>query len=308
MVGRVGVISRSGRPQAVALQGVDVGTAATGGLDYGDRAPRAAGRWVTLSRGSLDLAPGASVDVPFAVHVPAGARSGDHVAGVVAYDPGEIAREQRAARRQGRGLRLAFRSRLAIAVVVRVPGPRHPRLTFGGAGVNASPSGVRIELRLRNSGNTLIKPTKGDVAVSQDGQPLFTTPVDLDTFAPESQIRFPIPLPGTPTQGTYHLQGTLHPNGAPAVKIDTDVEFTSRQAQRFTRASGKKVKRTDGGGFSLLYIALGFAVLAAVGFGVAYARARKQIPRRARRGPTGNLVFTRGFAINRPTPRGGAVW
>jgi hypothetical protein len=257
-----------------------VGTAATGGLDYGEGSPHAVGRWVTLSRTSLALAPGAPVDVPFAVRVPAGARAGDHVAGVVAFDPGEVARERRAARRQGRGLRIAFRSRLAIAVVVRVPGPRHPRLTFGGAGVNASPSGVRIELWLRNSGNTVVKPTKGDVTVSQDGQPVLTTGVDLDTFAPDSQIRFPIPLPGTPTQGTYHLTGTLRPSGAPPVKIDTDVEFTTRQAARFTRTTGRKVKQNGDNGVSLVYIAFGFAVLAAFGFGVAYARARRQISAR----------------------------
>jgi hypothetical protein len=186
------------------------------------------------------------------------------------------ARQRRAAGKRG-GLRLAFRSRLAIAVVVRVPGQRRPRLVFRGAGVNVSPSGVRIELGLRNTGNTLIRPTTGDVTVSQQGQALLTTAVELDTFAPDSQIHFPIPLPGTPTQGTYHLTGTLRPNGASPVKIDTDVEFTNRQAQRFTQASGKKVRRHSGGGAPLLIVALSLALLAAVGFGIAYARARSQI-------------------------------
>jgi hypothetical protein len=270
------VISRRRTTQPVTLQVVDVGTAATGGLDYGSGPPRAVGRWVTLGRRSLALAPSAVAAVPFAVRVPVAVHPGDHVAGLVAYDPGELARERRAAGKRG-GLRLAFRSRLAIAVVVRVPGQRRPRLAFRGAGVNVSPSGVRIELGLRNTGNTLISPTKGDVTVSQDGQPLFTSAVDLDTFAPDSQIRFAIPLPGTPTQGTYHLSGTLRPNRAPPVKIETDVEFTNREAQRFTRASGKKVRRDGGGGSPLLIVALGLALLAAVGFGIAYARARSQI-------------------------------
>jgi hypothetical protein len=275
LTGHVQVVSRSGRAHRVVLEAADVGTAATGGLDYRDGAPRATARWLRLDRRRLTLPAGQAVSVPFAVHVPAGAQAGDHVAGVVATDPTELVRQRRAARRGGQALRLAFRSRLAIAVVVRVPGPRRPSLAFDGAAVDASPAGVRIALRLRNRGNTLIKPTRGDVTVSQDGQAILTTGVDLDTFAPASEIRFPIPLPGMPTQGRYHVAGTLHPNGAPPVRIDTDVEFSQRQAQRFARETGRPVH--PGGGPPWLVIALALASLMAAGFAAAYLRARRQL-------------------------------
>jgi len=273
--GRVDLISRSARAQPVALAAADVGTAATGGLDYRQGPPRAVARWVELGRHELMLPAGQATSVAFAVHVPAGIRPGDHLAGVVATDPTALARQRRAARRAGQTLRLAFRSRLAVAVLVRVPGPRHPRLAFEGAAVDASPAGVRIALRLRNRGNTLIKPTRGDVTVSQDGQALLTTAVDLDTFAPDSEIRFPIPLPGTPTEGRYHLAGTLHPSGAPPVHIDADVDFTQRQAQRFTRETGRRPHRA--GGTPWLLVALAFALLMAAGFAAAYLRTRHRL-------------------------------
>jgi hypothetical protein len=273
--GRVQVVSRSGRAQPVVLEVADVGTAVTGGLDYRQGPPRATARWLRLGQRRLTLRAGEAVSVPFTVRVPLGARPGDHVAGVVASDPTELARQRRAARRGGQALRLAFRSRLAIAVVVRVPGSRRPRLAFKGAAVDASPAGVRIVLRLRNSGNTLIKPTRGDVTVSQDGQPVLTTGVDLDTFAPASEVRFPIALPGTPTQGRYHVAGTLHPNGAPPVRIDTDVEFSQRQAQRVARETGRRFHRA--GGPPWLVIALGLALLMAAGFATAYLHARRQL-------------------------------
>jgi hypothetical protein len=113
------------------------------------------------------------------------------------------------------------------------------------------------------------------VTVSQDGQAILTTGVDLDTFAPASEIRFPIPLPGTPVQGRYHLAGTLHPNGAPTVRIDTDVEFSQRQAHRFARETGRRFDRT--GGPPWLFIALVVALLMAAGFAAAYLRARHQL-------------------------------
>ena len=273
--GRVEVVSRSGRDQPVVLEAADVGTAATGGLDYREGPPRATARWLRLGQRRLTVPAGQAASVPFTVQVPAGARPGDHVAGLVATDPTELVRQRRAARRGGHALRLAFRSRLAIALVVRVPGTRRPRLAFKGAAVDASPAGVRITLRLRNSGNTLIKPTRGNVTVSQDGQSILTTGVDLDTFAPSSEIRFPIALPGMPTQGRYHVAGTLHPNGAPPVRIDTDVEFSQRQAQRFARETGRPFHRT--GGPPWLVIGLGLALLMAAGFAAAYLRARSQL-------------------------------
>lgn len=280
VTGHVELEGRAGSDQPVALAPVDVGTAATGGLDYGDRMPRATGRWLALARRRLVLAPGQIASVPFTVAVPGAAGAGDHVAGIVATDPTELARQRLRARKRHTSLALAFRSRLAVAVVVRVPGRRRPHLSFRGAAIEESPAGVRIALRLRNTGNTLIKFTRGDVTVSQTGQAILATSVNLDTFAPSSEIRFPIALPGPPIQGRYHVSGTLHPQGAPRVRIDADVDFSTRQARRFEQQTGRRVRRSPGPPWILIG-ALLLAALAALAFAGAYLRARRRLRKSA---------------------------
>jgi hypothetical protein len=267
-VGQLGLVSRANRAQTILMRAVDVATAATGGLDYGLGAPRRVGDWLALARHSIVLGPGEVVNVPFEVHVPDGARPGDHLAGLVAYEPTE-----RQAESGGGALRLRFRSRLAVAVQLRLAGRRRPHLFFRGADIVESPSGIRVLLRLANDGNVLVKRTEGHVAVSQDGQELVDAPVRIDTFAPDSEIRYPLALPGTPVQGTYHLAGTLKPTGAPRVRIAADVELTAPQARRFEEATGQEVLRRTGTSPLRLVLMLVPLLIAAV-FAVAYWNAR----------------------------------
>jgi hypothetical protein len=279
VAGQLGVLSRADHRQTVIFRAVDVGTAATGGLDYGLLSPRRVGRWLTLARRSVTLAPGERVNVPFEAHVPDVTGPGDHLAGLVAYNPGGGARQRRT---RPRGLRLAFRSRLAAAVLLRLPGRRHSQLEFRGAHISVSPSGARIHLRLRNAGNELIKRTGGEVTVSHARGDLLKVPVDLGAFAPDSEILYPLLLPGTPVQGSYHVTGTLQPDGARRVRIAADVELTGHQATRFEQATGKKVTRPSRKS-PLLIAAIVFPLLSAGAFAVGYRSARRQLRSQSQR-------------------------
>jgi hypothetical protein len=276
VVGRVQLSNRTGGQKRIGLRAVDVRTAATGGLEYGAGAPRSAGRWLTLARRSIVLSPGTTVQVPFRVRVPAGAGPGDHFAGIVAVDSAEVARQGRRSRAGG-DLQLRFVSRLAIAVHMRLPGPAHRRMEFRGAEIVVSPAGARLVLRLRNAGNRLLLRSHGDVTVSQDGEDLFTARVDPDSFVPGTEIGFPVPWLGRPARGTYRVHGVIRPRGAPAVRIDTNVEFGAKQARQYKRQTGKEAKA--GGTPMLMWVVLCFAGLLAVGFGLAYARARQELGR-----------------------------
>jgi Bacterial protein of unknown function (DUF916) len=68
------------------LYAVDATTGQTSGAVYldGSKPRRDVGAWVTLGARSVTLAPGQSRIVPVTVHVPAGARPGDHLGGIVA--------------------------------------------------------------------------------------------------------------------------------------------------------------------------------------------------------------------------------
>jgi hypothetical protein len=272
VAGRLGLVSRSRHARTVALRPVDVGTAASGGLDYGIGSPRAVGGWLTLEQRRVTLAPGAVVHVPFAARVPDAVRPGDHLAGLVAYEPGRRSTGREKPRTGG--VRLAFRSRLAVAVQLRVPGPRHPRLAFRGAEIVDSPSGVRIYLKLENSGNTLVERTQGRVAISREGHELVRAPLDISAFAPDSAIRYPLRLPGTPVQGVYHVTGRLEPESAPPVRMVADVELTDAQATRFEEATGTKVVRPSDSS-PLRYLGLLLPLLVGAVFAVAYRGARR---------------------------------
>src|SRR4051812_43342835 len=84
---RLLVQNTTGHGRPIFLRATDVTTAVTGGLDYGRTGapPKRDGRWITLATRTARVPPFAAVAVPFTVRVPANARPGDHLAGIVAY-------------------------------------------------------------------------------------------------------------------------------------------------------------------------------------------------------------------------------
>lgn len=275
LVGQVMVSNPTGRSQSVRLAAVDVRTADTGGLAYAIKARFREGGWVRLQRRALQLAPGARVAVPFQVSVPRGARPGEHFAGIVAQEPRPRRATQGGPRSQ---VRLLFVSRLAIAVQVRVPGTLRRGMRFEDARFDITPSGVRLLLGLRSTGNALIKQTRGSLAVTQGSRRLMVAPVRIDSFVPGSAIRFPIRWTAGAVRGSYRVRGLLRPQGARPVRIDTEVNFGRRQAGEYRKATGRKAQ---GGTPLWIYAALVLALGGATAFAIAYARMCRRVGTRA---------------------------
>src|SRR3954454_22362509 len=84
--GTLRVVNLGSSARTIALSPADVGTAAAGGLQYGEGAPHGDGRWVRLSARSVHLAGGASAEIPFEVEVSQSARAGGHFMSIVAID------------------------------------------------------------------------------------------------------------------------------------------------------------------------------------------------------------------------------
>jgi len=269
--GAVRVRNIASGPRVAYLRAVDARTAATGGLEYGDqsRPPAATGRWIRLAARTVRLPGGASQEVPFSVRVPPGTRAGDHVAGIVAF--GRQPRRQR----RGRRFQLRFVSRLAIAVQIRVPGPRRTREEFRDADIQILPSGASLGLKIANTGNTLIRQTTGRVTVSARGRRLFTRRVRIDSFLPETEIVHPVPWRGTPVQGDYRVTGVLRPRGGPPVEIDTEASFGRERIREFREETGRPAVEAQGTS-PWLVAALGAAVLAVAALAVAYLRLRRR--------------------------------
>lgn len=113
-----------------------------------------AGAWIQLSKAALTLVPGARETVPFTVHVPDGASTGEHNACVVFQEidnqPGPDG-----------NVNLRFRS--AIRVAVTVPGDIYKKVSITAFDVQATSSKQLYTLAITNDGNVS---ADADVAVT----------------------------------------------------------------------------------------------------------------------------------------------
>src|SRR6266436_2564709 len=83
--GAVAVTNTGDRAGTVKLYPADATTGATSGTVYlTDTAPAGVGTWISLGSHTLTLKPAQRTVVPFTVHVPARAATGDYVGGIVA--------------------------------------------------------------------------------------------------------------------------------------------------------------------------------------------------------------------------------
>ncbi len=231
--------------------------------------PREPVAWIRLQRTRVQVPGQGVVQVPFSARVPRGVRSGDHLAGILAYG-----QSPRPTRRHSR-FRLRFVSRLAIAVQVRVPGPRRTVLDFRGASINVVPAGAFLGLKLADTGNTLIPTTSGRLSVFKGSRRLFSSRIRIDSFVPLTGITYPLPWPGRPVEGKYRVVGHLDPKGGRRIRIDETVDFAKKRIREFRRETGRQAVEQHG--YSPGFILLLFIIAAAlVAVGVALGRARSR--------------------------------
>ncbi|MFT4259866.1 DUF916 domain-containing protein [Microbacterium sp.] len=154
------VTNRGAEPVDLAVYAADGFTTEDGGFDLlpAGEASAKLGTWVTVSDGgSVSVAPGASVTVPFTIAVPQNATPGDYGAGVVTSlaVPGQNA--------DG----VSVDRRLGIRMSVRVDGELTPALAVGGVsvdwggGLNLFSGDVDVAFTMKNTGNTTIGSVAG---------------------------------------------------------------------------------------------------------------------------------------------------
>jgi hypothetical protein len=142
------VVNTGTRPGTVLLYPVDATTGRTSGAVYLDRTKprRDVGAWLAVGARSLTLAAGQSAVVPVALHVPATARPGDHLGGVVA---------ENAAVTQGSGkgaLRIRVKHLTIVGYEVQVPGPAAALVDVTGVRAAGENGYQFVDLHLTNTG------------------------------------------------------------------------------------------------------------------------------------------------------------
>ncbi|PPF85392.1 hypothetical protein C5E07_06875 [Pseudoclavibacter sp. RFBJ3] len=136
----------------LTIYAADAFTTATGAVDILENGEPSvdAGTWVAPGAGSVSLEPGASIDVPFTLTVPADATPGDHSAAIVAsLLPADSTDQVKVERRLG--LRIDMRVSGELAPTAEI---RSLATDWGAAGVNPFGGGTTtVSYELVNTGN-----------------------------------------------------------------------------------------------------------------------------------------------------------
>lgn len=248
LVAKVRVGNVTGRAQEVVLKAQDATTSGTGGLSF-TPVEDGPGLWLAPRIRRVTVAPHASVDVGVRVSVPADARPGDHVAGVVAYSAAALRRLKQGSSARS-AVSLKFISRLAIPIRVRVPGRLLARVELRDVRLRITPSGSAVDVVFANTGNVLIPSSEGQVTVGDGSVALASRRIALTSFAPGSEIHFLVPFRGAPAEGAYRVRGFLQPMFAPLVEFDRTLRVGRAESRELERKTGTPAIAARGGGGS----------------------------------------------------------
>lgn len=183
------------------LYPVDGTTGQTSGAVYeGGSAPRQdVGAWLSLSTDRVTIDPAHSQDVDFTLHVPANARPGQHLGGIVARDVSA----QSAA--DAGSVRVTIRDVTIMAVEVNLPGTPVYALQLRGVHYSVIDARPAVVLDLANAGTMFIKPVGTLVITGHNGNVVDTVPLHMDTFVPATRISYPVALTvPVLAPGSYH--------------------------------------------------------------------------------------------------------
>lgn len=193
--GAVRIANDGDRPGAVRLYGVDAVTGDTTGAVYRARTDsrRDVGAWISLPTHRLRLSPGQSRVVRFQAQVPAGARPGHHLGGIVA----ENATLKTSRRETGSGsFQVDIRNLTILAVQVNLPGEPVEELRLEGVEPGPAEGFQTLLIGMQNAGNRLLKGSGSVIVSDESGEELKRAEFKLDTFVPQTEIDFPFAIPG----------------------------------------------------------------------------------------------------------------
>ncbi|MFI5706633.1 WxL protein peptidoglycan domain-containing protein [Kribbella sp. NPDC051620] len=133
------VVNRGKAPLELAVSAGDAFTTSSGELDLRGPDSKDLGTWVHADRKQVRVLPGKSVQVPFKIAVPADARPGDHLGGVItSLTQNDVER------------------RLAIRIRLRVSGALEPSLSVEDLKVRYAGNGdATVAYEIHNTGNTI---------------------------------------------------------------------------------------------------------------------------------------------------------
>src|SRR6266704_1801639 len=206
---RVRVTNSGTAKGTVGLYAVDATTGQTNGAVYLNRDdPRQdVGAWVTLGVQQLTLTPGQSKIVPFQVTIPGTIRPGQHLGGIVAEN---LTQQSSAQTNKNSTFQINVKSLTIVAVQVNLPGIPVEQMAASGVQAGGQNGYQQLLVGLSNTGTVMLKPS-GSLQVSDaQGQVLKNIALKLDTFLPQTSIKYPVTITGQGLgPGNYQAALTL---------------------------------------------------------------------------------------------------
>jgi hypothetical protein len=197
-------------PVDLVVSPVDGLTGQTSGSVYANREDpvRKAGKWVTSSLTSFELAANSERPVGFTVTIPADATAGDHLAGFA------VENTQPTSSSNGFAIRQIVRNVIGVLVVVPGPAAFVPHLSSLGIQQVGSTGIGAVDVGLANTGNLLAKPELTvTLADTKSAGYRRTLTRDLDTVLPGDAITYPFTWPDSLKKGDYDITATLTGGG-----------------------------------------------------------------------------------------------
>jgi len=235
------VVTNTGpAPARYLLSAVPATTSPATGVSYGQPGTGGSGPagWIALDAAAVDLAPGASTTVGFAVHVPAVlARRGDYVAGIAVAAPAPPAQPPGPGS-GGTGFAISPTVRSVVAVVVHVPGPVAGGFAIGAASVSAV-QGIEqvVDVPMRSVGDLMTRPQATFALGPCGAAPVLHATRQLDTFLPRDAIVYQWPLgDDVLREGCWGVRVCLGTGGQPQCAAS---QFAVTSAAQVTPIGGR---------------------------------------------------------------------
>jgi hypothetical protein len=167
---------------------------------------------------------------------PAGTGGVSHYAGIVVINAADPA--VTAARGAAKGPTFTFHriDRRALPVMIRLPGRLSRTLALRSARIAVQPVGAGLVLGLNPRG-TELESARIKLRVRRGDHTIFNCVATLGQLFRDAPPEYLIPWRGQPTPGSYHVLGTIYPQGTAAVDINQTVVFTAATATQLQHAT-----------------------------------------------------------------------
>ena len=203
------VFNEGSDPVRLLIHVTDATTAINGGTAFGNgpESQTQAASWISLDVSELDLQPGETQIIEFAIDVPEDAEPGEYIAGlVVQAKPEDIENSEDVGTQFG--VNVIYR--VGVAVVIDVPGPRVTDLTVADLRIrDITDEGTLLSVGVENTGNVMVRGTGSFTLTGGAGDAIATLPITIDTVLPGDLGLFLVPFPEILPDGDYQLAASI---------------------------------------------------------------------------------------------------